>query len=289
MDERSFDVVTHITDPSNTCRGVIRNIPMDHTAETILTSLLDYDRLGLILPGRRMSATKSILVTFRGTRVPFYISYQGGITRCVPYRHKTEACTLFRKLGHRPDVCPGALNLCVQCVAFRTHSSDHECEPKCVVCQNGHPTGSPQCPQRYKPKPKYAPSTCDQYAAPFLDPSTSFKNAQRGRSPSITRQQSRSNSRSRSRNKSIHQNPGPQTGPGLEVSWADAASAESSIQKQLKQMQDEMGKSRAENAKLRLELQSFKQPSASPQLPSSSLAPHTQLTTASSCLSHPYI
>ncbi|KAH7952532.1 hypothetical protein HPB52_023867 [Rhipicephalus sanguineus] len=106
MDERSFGVVTHITDPSNTCRGVICNIPMEHTAETILSSLLDYDRLGLILNGRRMGATTSILVTFRGTRVPFYISYQGGITRCVPYRHKTEACTLCRKLGHRPDVCP---------------------------------------------------------------------------------------------------------------------------------------------------------------------------------------
>ncbi|KAL1421209.1 hypothetical protein MTO96_004220 [Rhipicephalus appendiculatus] len=67
MDERSFEVVTHITDPSNTCRWVIRNTPMDHTAETILSSLLDYDRLGLILTGRRMGATTSILVTFRGT------------------------------------------------------------------------------------------------------------------------------------------------------------------------------------------------------------------------------
>ncbi|KAL1445822.1 hypothetical protein MTO96_044798 [Rhipicephalus appendiculatus] len=271
MDERSFEVVTHITDPSNTCRGVIRNIPMDHTAETILSSLLDYDRLGLILTGRRMGATTSILVTFRGTRVPFYISYQGGITRCVPYRHKTEACTLCRKLGHRPDVCPGApQTLCPLC-GIPNPLLDHECEPKCVVCDNDHPTGSPQCPQRYKPKPKYAPSTFEQDAAPFLDPSTSSKNAQSGRSPSITRQQSRS--RSRSRNKSIHQDPGSRTGPGLEVSWADVASPESSIQKQLKQMQDEMAKLRAENAKLRLELQSFKQPSASPQLPSSSLIP----------------
>ncbi|KAL1457264.1 hypothetical protein MTO96_027704, partial [Rhipicephalus appendiculatus] len=153
MDERSFEVVTHITDPSNTCRGVIRNIPMDHTAETILSSLLDYDRLGLILTGRRMGATTSILVTFRGTRVPFYISYQGGITRCVPYRHKTEACTLCRKLGHRPDVCPGApQTLCPLC-GIPNPLLDHECEPKCVVCDNDHPTGSPQCPQRYKPKP----------------------------------------------------------------------------------------------------------------------------------------
>ncbi|KAL1477849.1 hypothetical protein MTO96_035426 [Rhipicephalus appendiculatus] len=154
MDERSFEVVAHITDPSNTCRGVIRNIPMDHTAETILSSLLDYDRLGLILTGRRMGATTSILVTFRGTRVPFYISYQGGITRCVPYRHKTEACTLCRKLGHRPDVCPGApQTLCPLC-GIPNPLLDHECEPKCVVCDNDHPTGSPQCPQRYKPKPK---------------------------------------------------------------------------------------------------------------------------------------
>ncbi|KAH7956869.1 hypothetical protein HPB52_013070 [Rhipicephalus sanguineus] len=224
MDERSFEVVTHITDPLNTCRGVIRNIPMEHTAETILSSLLDYDRLGLILTGRRIGAKTSILVTFRGTRVPFYISYQGGITRCVPYRHKTEACTLCRKLGHRPDVCPGApQSLCPMC-GIPNPLLDHDCQPKCVVCHNDHPTGSPQCPQRYKPEPKHAPSPFGPDAAPFSDPSTSFKNTRRGRSPT---------------------------------------SPESSIKKQLKQMQDEMAKFRAENAKLRLELQSFKQPSTS--------------------------
>ncbi|KAH7968966.1 hypothetical protein HPB52_013223 [Rhipicephalus sanguineus] len=267
MDERSFEVVTHITDPSNTCRGVIRNIPVEHTAETILSSLLDYDRLGLILTGSRMGATTSILVTFRGTRVPFYISYQGGITRCVPYRHKTEACTLCRKLGHRPDVCLGApQSLCPMC-GIPNPLLDHECQPKCVVCHNDHPTGSPQCPQRYKPKPKHPPSPFSPDAAPFSDPSTSFKNTQRGRSPSLTRQQRRS--RSRSRSKSIHQDPVPRTGPGHEVGWADAASPESSIQKQLKQMQDEMAKLRAENAKLRLELQSFKQPPTSTHPPSS--------------------
>ncbi|KAH6919492.1 hypothetical protein HPB50_029520 [Hyalomma asiaticum] len=81
MDNRSYEVANHITDPSNTCKGVIRNIPVDHTAETIMSSLLDYDRLGLILTGRRMGATTSVLVTFRGTRVPYYINYQGGVIR----------------------------------------------------------------------------------------------------------------------------------------------------------------------------------------------------------------
>ncbi|KAH6939929.1 hypothetical protein HPB50_022667 [Hyalomma asiaticum] len=95
-DNRSYEVASHITDPSITCKGVIRNIPVDHTAETIMSSLLDYDRLGLILTGRRMGATTSVLVTFRGTRVPYYIDYQGGVIRCVPYRYRTEACSLCR-------------------------------------------------------------------------------------------------------------------------------------------------------------------------------------------------
>lgn len=277
MDNRSYEVASHITDPSNTCKGVIRNVPVDHTAETIMSSLLDYDRLGLILTGRRMGATTSVLVTFRGTRVPYYINYQGGVIRCVPYRYRTEACNLCRTVGHRPDVCPSAPQSLCQVCGVPNPPHDHDCQPKCVVCQKDHPTGSPQCPQRYKPKPKPAPLLFEKDAASPLGPSTLSQNNQRGRSPSPTKRQerrsrsrSRSRRRNRSRSKSVYPDNGRRTGPGNQVSWAQVASPESSIQRQLKQMQDEMANLRAENAKLRLELQSFKQspacvpPQASP-------------------------
>ncbi|KAL1445474.1 hypothetical protein MTO96_045011, partial [Rhipicephalus appendiculatus] len=147
MDEPSFEVVTHITDPSNTCRGVIRNIPMDPTAEIILLRLLDYDRLGLILTGRRMGATTSILVIFRGTRVPLYISYQGGITRCVPLSSLDGNFATDQTSAQAP------LSLFCPLCGIPNPLLDHECEPKCAVCHNDHPTGSPQCQQRCKPKP----------------------------------------------------------------------------------------------------------------------------------------
>ncbi|KAH6941321.1 hypothetical protein HPB50_016296 [Hyalomma asiaticum] len=221
MDNRSYEVASHITDPSNTCKGVIRNVPVDHTAETIMSSLLDYDRLGLILTGRRMGATTSVLVTFRGTRVPFYINYQGGVIRCVPYRYRTEACNLCRTVGHRPDVCPSVPQSLCQVCGVPNPPHDHDCQPKCVVCQKDHPTGSPQCPQRYKPKPKPAPLLFEKDAASLLGPSTLSQNNQRGRSPSPTKRQerrsrsrSRSRRRNRSRSKSVYPDNGRRTGPG---------------------------------------------------------------------------
>ncbi|KAH6925133.1 hypothetical protein HPB50_001179 [Hyalomma asiaticum] len=221
MDNRSYEVASHITDPSNTCKGVIRNVPVDHTAETIMSSLLDYDRLGLILTGRRMGATTSVLVTFRGTRVPYYINYQGGVIRCVPYRYRTEACNLCRTVGHRPDVCPSAPQSLCQVCGVPNPPHDHDCQPKCVVCQKDHPTGSPQCPQRYKPKPKPAPLLFEKDAASLLGPSTLSQNNQRGRSPSPTKRQerrsrsrSRSRRRNRSRSKSVYPDNGRRTGPG---------------------------------------------------------------------------
>ncbi|KAH6930031.1 hypothetical protein HPB50_008102 [Hyalomma asiaticum] len=224
MDNRSYEVASHITDPSNTCKGVIRNVPVDHTAETIMSSLLDYDRLGLILTGRRMGATTSVLVTFRGTRVPYYINYQGGVIRCVPYRYRTEACNLCRTVGHRPDVCPSAPQSLCQVCGVPNPPHDHDCQPKCVVCQKDHPTGSPQCPQRYKPKPKPAPLLFEKDAASLLGPSTLSQNNQRGRSPSPTKRQerrsrsrSRSRRRNRSRSKSVYPDNGRRTGPGNQV------------------------------------------------------------------------
>ncbi|KAH6921919.1 hypothetical protein HPB50_006464 [Hyalomma asiaticum] len=229
MDNRSYEVASHITDPSNTCKGVIRNVPVDHTAETIMSSLLDYDRLGLILTGRRMGATTSVLVTFRGTRVPYYINYQGGVIRCVPYRYRTEACNLCRTVGHRPDVCPSAPQSLCQVCGVPNPPHDHDCQPKCVVCQKDHSTGSPQCPQRYKPKPKPAPLLFEKDAASLLGPSTLSQNNQRGRSPSPTKRQerrsrsrSRSRRRNRSRSKSVYPDNGRRTGPGNQLPRSSA-------------------------------------------------------------------
>ncbi|KAH6932655.1 hypothetical protein HPB50_008490 [Hyalomma asiaticum] len=226
MDNRSYEVASHITDPSNTCKGVIRNVPVDHTAETIMSSLLDYDRQGLVLTGRRMGATTSVLVTFRGTRVPYYINYQGGAIRCVPYRYRTEACNLCRTVGHRPDVCPSAPQSLCQVCGVPKPPHDHDCQPKCVVCQKDHPTGSPQCPQRYKPKPKPAPLLFEKDAASLLGPSMLSQNNQRGCSPSPTKRQerrsrsrSRSRRRNRSRSKSVYPDNGRRTGPGNQQ-WA---------------------------------------------------------------------
>ncbi|KAL1422814.1 hypothetical protein MTO96_021715 [Rhipicephalus appendiculatus] len=100
---------------------------------------------------RRLGTTETILVVFRGSRVPFYFNYEGCTLRCLPFRLKVEAsCTRCRKIGHRQDVCPSVPDpICHKC-GLRDSPMDHECEPVCVVCGGGHLTGSPLCKQRYK-------------------------------------------------------------------------------------------------------------------------------------------
>lgn len=280
LNDTTYEVVTHVADPRNSCKGVIHGIPLDHTAEDITSSLLDFDRHDLIVMGRRMGSTQSVLVTFRGTRVPYYILYQGCVTRCVPYRLKVEACNLCRKIGHRPDVCPGTtVSLCPRC-GVTDPAMDHDCEPSCVICKGNHPTGSPQCKLRFRARP--AQSTPDS------DPSSSVRdpafrarsttrdrgsNSNRGRSPSQRR------GRSSSKRRGANSKPITTTAPETQVSWAGVVSHDSSVQNQLKTLQNEIALLRAENTKLRLELQSLKQPP--PHCPPSTASFATPLPGAS--------
>ncbi|KAH7959999.1 hypothetical protein HPB49_016065 [Dermacentor silvarum] len=103
--DKSYEVSTHVADPKNSCRGSIK-LPASLVEGNVLVKLRDSNPTIKILAARKMGSTNSILVTFEGSKVPFYIDYLHTDLRCRSYRQKVEACAKCRQLGHHQDVCP---------------------------------------------------------------------------------------------------------------------------------------------------------------------------------------
>ncbi|KAH7936648.1 hypothetical protein HPB49_002013 [Dermacentor silvarum] len=166
----TYEVATHVADPSDTCRGVIL-LPIDSPEQAILPTLISYNPDLTVGSARRLGNTESILITFQGKRVPYYINYEGCALRCIPYRQKIEACTRCRKVGHRQDVCPFSTDTrCPNCGTLDP-SMDHDCKPVCIVCNGAHPTGSQLCKQRYKPQQTPSKARSQQAPSfPAIDP-----------------------------------------------------------------------------------------------------------------------
>ncbi|KAH7959714.1 hypothetical protein HPB49_013299 [Dermacentor silvarum] len=68
---KSYEVSTNVADPKNWCRGIIK-LPASLVEGNLLVKLRDSNRTIKILAARRMGSTDSILVTFEGSKVPFY-------------------------------------------------------------------------------------------------------------------------------------------------------------------------------------------------------------------------
>ncbi|KAH7979046.1 hypothetical protein HPB49_007896 [Dermacentor silvarum] len=134
----TYEVATPVADPSDTCRGVIL-LPIDSPEQAILPTLISYNPDLTVGSARRLGNTESILITFQGKRVPYYINYEGCALRCIPYRQKIEACTRCRKVGHRQDVCPFSTDT----RSTLDPSMDHDCKPVCIVTV--HTLRAPSC------------------------------------------------------------------------------------------------------------------------------------------------
>ncbi|KAH7948485.1 hypothetical protein HPB52_022995 [Rhipicephalus sanguineus] len=148
--DKSYEVSTHVADPKNSCKGIIK-LPASLLEGNVLANLRESNPAINILTTRRMGTTDFIRVTFEDLRVPFYIDYLRTGLRCRPYRQKVEACTKCRQLGRRKDVCPNATTaLCPKC-GTPDPPEDHSCTPTCIICNGAHETGSSECRLRYKP------------------------------------------------------------------------------------------------------------------------------------------
>ncbi|KAH7979071.1 hypothetical protein HPB49_007968 [Dermacentor silvarum] len=148
---RTHEVMVHHTSPQDSCEGIFA-LPVDIKEAEILPHLRQANPEPPVLHARRMGKTETILVTFLGKKVPFYVQYAHCWLRCTPFRQKVESCVKCKQIGHRPDVCPVVcVPTCEKCGEV-SPDANHTCNHKCVVCAGDHAMGSAQCPQRYKHK-----------------------------------------------------------------------------------------------------------------------------------------
>lgn len=151
--DRRYEMAAHVSAPANTVAGVIFNIPEDDSPEEIFRSVTNYNPEMQILAAKRLGTSNMAQILFNGTRVPFWVRYRAATYRCKPFKRKTEACTACWQPGHRQDVCPNAKppSRCNAC-GTPNAAKDHQCLPKCIVCDGPHLTGSVDCPRRFQPR-----------------------------------------------------------------------------------------------------------------------------------------
>lgn len=149
VSSRILEFSSYMKPPPNTCRGVIHGLEPHITSDNLM-AYLDANRPQL-LHARFMGSTRSVLLTFAGSHVPFYTKVGSILYRSRPYRRTVQLCRQCGEVGHRADVCPQPTTTkCIHC-GLQTPPPDHECHPTCQLCNLPHTTAGKDCPKRYKP------------------------------------------------------------------------------------------------------------------------------------------
>lgn len=150
IDGNSYEVASYAPAPDNSCKGVIHNIDLDTTPDTVLKRIEDpgYE----VLTCRRLGNTETMVITFCGNRVPYYVNYSGIPVRCYLYKRTVPYCRKCNETGHREDVCPQPPRTprCGKC-GLTVTTEQHECHPQCILCGGTHPTAHKTCTKRYLP------------------------------------------------------------------------------------------------------------------------------------------
>ncbi|KAH7978103.1 hypothetical protein HPB49_004479 [Dermacentor silvarum] len=146
----TYDIASYGISPDNSCKGVIYNIDHDTTPEMLLKRIESpgYEALTC----RRLGNTTTMVITFLGKTVPYYIEYSGLLLRCYLYKRTVPHCRTCNETGHREDVCPRppATPKCREC-GTSLATEQHECHPRCSLCGGNHPTAAKTCPNRFLP------------------------------------------------------------------------------------------------------------------------------------------
>ncbi|KAM7315781.1 hypothetical protein ISCGN_005564 [Ixodes scapularis] len=148
IDETTYDIASYGVAPDNSCKGVIYNIAHDTTPEMVLQRIAapGYEALTC----RRLGNTTTMVITFLGKPVPYYIELSGFLIRCYLYKRTVPHCRTCHEIGHRADVCPRppVTPKCRECGAPLT-TEQHDCHPRCSLCGGNHPTATKPCPKRF--------------------------------------------------------------------------------------------------------------------------------------------
>lgn len=195
---KSFAVNTHAAAPEGTLRGVIHGPAPKTTSEELKAHIRLRTQGVRVITARMLGNSSTALITFDGPTLPKFVIYHSSEYRCHPYRPTRQVCYTCGQQGHRMDVCPNPnAKVCRQC-GLQNPTTDHQCTPKCLVCDGDHITGTRDCKQRLK-------SACELRWGP-LQQQRKSRDRSRRRRPRWFRDESqesgRSGSRGRSRNRS---------------------------------------------------------------------------------------
>ncbi|KAH7959658.1 hypothetical protein HPB49_012819 [Dermacentor silvarum] len=164
LGEKEYAVTAYAATPDNSGKGVIHGITPGTSVRTLMEGL--YAPGHAVLYARMLGTTHSALITFEGEEVPFVVYYMDGEKRCYLYRSAKECGTA-------------------------NPAQDHECTPKCALCQGEHLTAARDCPERYRNQSK---KTADQRESrpTIRQPQNSSRAGTRSKSRSRSRQRSTS-------------------------------------------------------------------------------------------------
>ncbi|KAH9360654.1 hypothetical protein HPB48_004786 [Haemaphysalis longicornis] len=174
---------------------------------------------------RRLGETGTILITFTGKKVPFFVYIGGAETRCFLYKRTHAFCNLCHSTGHRADVCPNPNAVtdahCKHCGLLRQKDVPHHCQPKCALCGGEHVTASRECPKRFLPPVsgrKKQPADTKGHRT-----SRESRSRSKSRGPARGRSKTRSRSRSRGGTPSAKRR-SAEDATAVQVSWAQMLS-----------------------------------------------------------------
>lgn len=284
LNGKQYPVAAHVSAPANTVLGVIFNIPSTDTAEQIHHSLMHYNPDIGILEARRLNTSNIVQILFEGSKVPFWVRYRAATYRCKPFKRKTEACTTCWRIGHRQDVCPDnqPQPRCSLC-GLTNPMDNHQCVPKCIVCEGAHQTGSPDCPRRFQPRrqsPTYAQVAANTLSSTVGTPQGLKQVPKTPSTGSSTKQAQKSkiDQASRSHNSTAKVSAQRLTLAGSLQSPLPPPSIPETFLNELRTIRRELTQLRMENEKLKEENQALKRAAILPaeQVNQPPLASHSQ-------------
>ncbi|KAH9373031.1 hypothetical protein HPB48_016694 [Haemaphysalis longicornis] len=154
-----------------------------------------------------MGHTETARNTFAASIIPRYVIYHHTEFKCYPHKAKVQFCSRSHKLGHSGRLSLASINralpTCSRDITGLAADQEHDCVPKCRLCQGAHASTSPKCPTRMDADAQSARRAYQRRLAnrrsqrPALDMTSSDRQDRRHRSSSRKRQRSQSRHRQR--------------------------------------------------------------------------------------------
>ncbi|KAG0434797.1 hypothetical protein HPB47_018880 [Ixodes persulcatus] len=220
IEGRDFEVASYVAAPGDSVRGVIYQAFNGSSPDEVRQGFMNRNPGVIVVDARRLGQSKSIQITFQGTKIPSQIYYWGSIFRVHPYRPRVETCFNCTNVGHRADVCfkpkaclcrrcgenhpappegelPTCKPVCIRTASWASWLYMLGCTAKwpdavCIVCHGAHNTGSRNCKHRLVVRNQ--PKKKDDAA----QPGGGHQSRSRARSSSMTRRGSKTRDRSSS-------------------------------------------------------------------------------------------